>query len=167
MLSKRFLKIIFSFWSSAVCFLVPYLSSRSLIQSSASSNLLVPSTMFFISLIVFFNSYWFFLVFSMKVSLSSSTPLNFHQAYCLSFWSFFLLLEHISISVTFCVVFLWIRQNTNFKDGLVFHHPLYRLDCTWFFLAVVGCRSWGFPGNGHHIRKAKTEVSAGYGALEF
>lgn len=41
------------------------------------------------------------------------------------------------------------------------------IDCICFFLAVVGCRSWGFPGNGHHIRKAKTELNAGQGALEF
>lgn len=81
MLSKRclnllsFLKIISSFYSSAwmISIILPFIS---LICFSPSTNLLILSSVFLISVVIFFNSYWFLFIFPtcwLKVSLSSST----------------------------------------------------------------------------------------------
>ena len=60
---SAFSKILFSFVCSAWVTLTT-LSSSSLIHSSVSSNLLlIPSSVFFVSVILSFNSAWFFLMF--------------------------------------------------------------------------------------------------------
>ena len=66
--SPHFLKIPFSFCCSAWIFFST-LSSKSLIQSSASSDLLfIPSSVLFISGSAFFISNWFFFMVSMSFS---------------------------------------------------------------------------------------------------
>ncbi|KAF6384984.1 hypothetical protein mRhiFer1_008837 [Rhinolophus ferrumequinum] len=82
MLSQRSLKpsslffILFSFCCS-VWVIAANLSSKSLIRSSASSNLLViPSSEFFISVIVFFISNWLFIMISLSFFMSSLSSLN-------------------------------------------------------------------------------------------
>lgn len=63
---SSFRVILFSFCCSA--WVLPLLSSKLLVCSSASSNLLIPSSIFFISFVLFLISDWFFFRFSLCLS---------------------------------------------------------------------------------------------------
>ena len=130
---SSFFKILFSFCCSDWVITI-ILSSRLLI-CSVSSNLLLPSTVFFISVTIFFNWFWFYLIFSNSllkfllcsilfwhsVSILMSITLNSLSGKLHIFISLispqglYLLLSfgtYPSVSSFFLTMFLSIRQNS-------------------------------------------------------
>ena len=78
-------KILFSFSCPDLVNATKSWFSRSPIHSSASSHLIIPSSVFFISIIIFFGFHWFSLIFINSL-LKFCVPPFFSQVWWASLW---------------------------------------------------------------------------------
>ena len=122
------------------------LSSRSLIHFPAfSSLLLIPSSLFLISFIVFYNYYWFIFISLLRVSLMSST---FSQIQCISLWSLFQILYLAYYLYPFqLVLLLWFEPVLSF--GTYFSVSSFCLTlCVYFCALGNSARSYALESSG-------------------